>query len=412
MSLNILEQVAAASGKTEKFNLLKSNNKNKELAELLDAVFNYNRKFFVNKFDMPVAVSSHAARHADFIKVLNLLENRIITGNAAKRTVEEFFEYCDEFHQGWYAKILRKDLKAGFSAETAVKAGFTDIPLFDLKLAKDKDSCKKLSSLLAEGGFRSIKYDGYRLVAEIENGTCTLLTRAGHVYENFPQINKTLEELFPTGKHMLDGEIMSDDFQSMQKSAFASKRGTTVGDMKFMVFDSVPWDEWESKKFKTKASKRFSDLKTWHAANPHPLISLVEHEYGVWTDTEMIEYRDRQITAGYEGGMWEPDVPYYLGKKTNKMIKYKLMLSQDCEIIGFYEGSTGTDNEGRLGGFIVKQENGLTCRGDGRVTDVDRQYIWDNQSEFLGRIGEFKYQELTPDKIMRFPKFFRWRDDK
>jgi DNA ligase-1 len=107
-----------------------------------------------------------------------------------------------------------------------------------------------------------------------------------------------------------------------------------------------------------------------------------------------------------------PDIPYYLGKKSNKLLKLKTMQSQDCRVVGFYEGEKGTRNEGTLGGLELIQENEKTCNCGTGFSDEDRSYIWNNRSEFVGRIAEIKYQELTEDGVMRFPVFMRWRNDK
>jgi DNA ligase-1 len=411
VSLNVLGEVETTSSKNEKDSILKANNKNKELADLLDAALNFERKFFIKKFDMPG--TGVGATHGDFMSLLNQLENRVVTGHAARDAVVSFFSDCDEEQQLWYKRVLFKDLKSGFTESTANKAGFK-IPVFKVKLAKDKKECKKLEAMLAAGGFRSRKYDGYRLVGEIIDGFCTLLSRNGTVYKNFPMINEALEELYPTGKHMVDGEIMSNDFQSIQKSAFAEKRGSVVGDMVFMIFDSVPWDEWESKKFKTKASDRFAAMEKFHTDNPHPLVEIVEHEFGVWTEDEMMAFRDQSIAAGFEGEMWEPNIPYYVGKKSNKMLKFKKMKSMDVIIKGFYEGKEDTKLEGSLGGFVVEQEDGKECEvGTLRnLTHEDRQLIWDNQDDFLEMVFEAEYQEIASKGKMRFPVFIRWRDDK
>jgi len=415
--LEVLAAVAGVSGKNDKLKILQDNASNKKLVELLDATFNYKRKFYVNKFEMPEPIGGNPLpgcedhTHDLFMELLHNLETRAITGHTALAAVESFFLICkSEFEQHWYAKVLRKDLKAGFSAKTAVKAGFKDIPVFEVMLAKDGKTCKKVNEIVSKGVYVSPKYDGYRCLAFLNDGDVTLISRSGQEYHNFPSVVDSLSKQFPKGKYIFDGEIMSDDFQAMQKSAFANKRGTTVGDVKFFIFGLVPVDEWETKKFKMKTSERLAELKKL-SKNFDDRLVLVDHKLETKVE-DILDIERAYIDQGYEGAMALPDIPYYIGKKSNKLLKFKTMKSQDCEIIGFYEGKPGTSNEGRLGGFIVKQENGLTARGDGRITDVDREYIWNNQDEFLGKIGEFKYQELTPDKIMRFPKFFRWRNDK
>jgi len=209
---------------------------------------------------------------------------------------------------------------------------------------------------------------------------------------------------------VFDGEIMSDDFQSMQKSAFASKRGTVVGDVKYYVFGYVPYQEWDSKQFKLKTKERLDILGNLQKSF-EPNVVMVSQKFINSLD-EALKFERDCLSYGYEGAMLLPDIPYYLGKKSNKLLKLKTMQSQDCTVRGFYEGEAGTRNQGTLGGLELIQENGIACRCGTGFSDEDRLYIWSNGQEFIGRIAEIKYQELTEDGVMRFPVFMRWRDDK
>jgi DNA ligase-1 len=408
--LQILQSLEEASGKNEKAAILNDNKDNQKLFELLDAGLNFFRKFHIHKFDMPHAINdSHEADvHANFIFTLSELENRNVTGNDAKSFVESFFSVCTAKQQKWYSRVLQKDLKIGVSVKTAAK--YFDIPTFDVMLATDGKKCKKLGQIIEGGVYASPKLDGYRCLAVIAGGSVTLYSRNGSVYENFPSIVESLSNTFKDVSIVLDGEIMSDDFQSMQQSAFASTRGTTVGDVKFHVFDYIPYKEWQSGKFEKSKSVRYSHLEAMAPVFPNNIV-LVDQEVTNSID-RVLQLEKQYMALGYEGVMVVPDIPYYKGRKSNKLMKFKTMLSQDCEIVGFYEGTAGTRNEGRLGGLVLKQENGLTCECGSGFSDDDRDYIWNNQSEFLGRIAEIKYQELTNHDIMRFPIFMRWRDDK
>ena len=413
-ALEVLNKVANATGKIEKLALLKANSGNKELAELLNATFNYNRKFWVNKFDMPKPMgdTDEVNNHQSFLGLLDELENRRWTGNKAKDETKAFFSYCTANQQTWYAKVLRKDLKAGFSVKTAIKAGFKSIPVFDVMLAKDGKLCKKLDDIIAAGVFVSPKLDGYRCLAVVTDGSVTLYSRNGTIYGNFPKITKSLEDCFPKGKYVFDGEIMSDDFQAMQQTAFAEKRGQTVGDVKYHVFGYVDYDEWVSQKFKMNTMSRLTELGLLAKKFDSNIIKV--QQSFVHTKELVLEMERQYLTQGYEGAMALPDIPYYLGKKSNRLLKFKTMLSQDVIIKGFFEGKEGTDLEGSLGGFLVEQEDGIECRVGtmNGLQRADRQHIWDNPNDFLGKTFEAKYQDIASQGKMRFPVFMRWRDDK
>jgi DNA ligase-1 len=409
----ILQSLEQATGKNEKADILNSNKDNQRLFELLDAGLNFFRKFHIHKFDTPKSLNllSDAHAHVELMKVLNELENRQVTGNSAISRVESFLELCSKEQQKWYSRVINKDLKIGVSVKTAAK--YFDIPTFDVMLATDGKKCKKLGQIIEGGVYASPKLDGYRCLAVIAGGSVTLYSRNGSVYTNFPIIEEQLLSMVSEDVNLiLDGEIMSDDFQSMQQSAFASTRGTTVGDVTFHIFDFIPYSEWQSGKFKMKKSDRLTLLnKMDKVIKGRNNIVLVDQER-VDSIDRVLQLEQKYMAMGYEGVMVVPDIPYYKGRKSNKLMKFKTMLSQDCEIVGFYEGTAGTRNEGRLGGLVLKQENGLTCECGSGFSDEDRDYIWNNQSQFLGRTAEIKYQELTNHNIMRFPIFMRWRDDK
>ena len=137
--------------------------------------------------------------------------------------------------------------------------------------------------------------------------------------------------------------------------------------------------------------------------------NIVEVEQGYVNSVAVCEAMEKKyIGDGYEGAMVLPDIPYYKGKKSNKLLKFKTMLSMDCRVGGMYEG-TGK-YVGTMGGLNLIQEDGKHCDVGSGFTDEERDYIWQNKEKIVDRIAEIKYQELTPDGIMRFPIFLRWRD--
>jgi ATP-dependent DNA ligase len=145
-------------------------------------------------------------------------------------------------------------------------------------------------------------------------------------------------------------------------------------------------------------------------------LQMVPHQ--LITTTLDIDRLEREyILNGYEGVMVNPDIPYYKGKKSNKMLKFKTMLSMDCKVTGVYEGEQGKKFEGTLGGITVIQENGIECKVGSGFNEIkgswkERDAIWGNPNAIIGRIVEIKFQELGSEGRMRFPIIMRYRDDK
>ena len=411
--LDILDAIKSAKGKNDKATFLRAAKSDVKLQQLLDAAFNYKRKFFIKKWNGGSTSMQGREKHYDFMELLKFLESGEGRGDVAKAKVEEFFDMLDPQQKHWYERILKKDLKMGVSVDTAIKCGF-DIPKFDVQLAKDGKKMKKLPEFVKRGGYASRKYDGYRCLAVVINGDVTLYSRNGTVYENFPSIEESLKLAFPVGKYVFDGEIMSDNFQSMQKSAFASKRDTTIGDVKYYMFDTIDYDEWNTQEFTTPKTERLAQLAARIKITLDDSITNLEYVQHKYVDDldELLKLEKQYIQEGYEGVMFVPNIPYYLGKKSNKMIKLKTFVSQDVEIVGFELGDADGKYAQTLGKFIVKQEDGQLCGCGSGISDEDRDYIWANQNEFIGRIFEAAYQEETDDGKMRFPVFKRWRNDK
>lgn len=405
--IQILEEISNVPGKNDKFELLKQHSDNTKLAELLNAALNFNRTYHIKKFnENQVKCDEIHDNHLYFVEVvLDKLENRHWTGNTAIELVENFFKLCDPLEQKWYARILRKDLKAGFSDKTAVEAGFKDIPLFDVMLAKDGGKQKNLDKLIEKGVYVSPKLDGYRCLAVVNEGEVSLYSRNGTKYLNFPDVVQSLKTCFPTGKYVFDGEIMSDDFQAMQKSAFANKRQTTVGDVHYAIFGYIPYKEWTTNNFEMSTTERIAILNdvSQHFDSRLKLVDQAQ----VFELSTVYSLQACFELVGYEGAMVLPDLSYYKGRKTGGLLKFKKMLSQDCVVTGMYEGNS--KYTGMMGGVVVRQENGLECEVGSGWKDEDRQVMWANQELYIGNIIEVKYQELTKDGVMRFPIFMRWR---
>ena len=411
--LDVLDQLENTSGSNEKERILRGAKGDERLVKVLDAALSFSRKFFIKQIPEYVFNYNGKDNFDNFMNLLNRLETRTITGDAARLEVKNTIEVCHSRERLWFTRILLKDLRCGFGISTCNKAGF-NFPEFELMLAKDGKGCKKIKDIISKGVWVSKKFDGYRCLAIVENGEATLYTRNGKVYENFPQIQRAL--VLATSKEqsktfVFDGEVLSNSFGDMQRSAFASKRGTTVGDVTYHIFDLIPADEWRTQRFTELAATRFEELDSFFSSIDDKTLPIVKVEHFLSTNyDEILGYEQDFIKEGYEGAMILPNIPYYVGRKTNAMMKFKTMQTMDCKVVGLYEGSG--KNEGSLGGIQVVQENGLRCDVGSGFDDNERTAIFNNPNSVVGRVFEVKYQNLSEDGIMRFPIFVRWRPDK
>ena len=78
-------------------------------------------------------------------------------------------------------------------------------------------------------------------------------------------------------------------------------------------------------------------------------------------------------------------------------------------VIERLEAGTGR-NKGRLGAIVVKY-SGVEVKVGSGFSDELRSMIWDDPTNFIGRVVEVRYQEVTPDGSLRFPTFVCFRND-
>ena len=418
-----LEMIESTSGSKKKKELLATLVKNKDHKEIIRKALDPRFPMYLGreaKFE-PVDADTDPHDAKSFNVVMQSLHDELIPrGHRANEAVGEVIFsllpkggnmrslHIHEVHMKawsakWISRLVTKDLQIGVSWKT-----FTDVTKekkFSVMLAKDINKIKKLEEKFEFPVFVQPKLDGYRAIANTSFGGFELKSRNGKEYKNFPQIVEALKECCPEAL-ILDGEIMSDDFQAMQKTAFRQDE-KQAGDVYFAVFDVIHIDEWEKQEGHYDMDQRMTALGRLNEKF-HPFIGMVPtYECHSWE--EVYEYHAQFLNQGYEGTMVRAN-EFYQFKRTDFLAKIKEMQSMDCKVIGIEEGRNSLKDS--MGHLIVRQENGHEC-GVGSGFSIDcRKEIWDNEDLYIGRIVEIKYQELTKDGIMRFPVFLRWRDDK
>jgi DNA ligase-1 len=302
-----------------------------------------------------------------FVAITERLRNRTLTGNAARDAVDTLIKQATQKEwNGWYRRILIKDLRCGTSEKTinkVVEKKYADysIPVFGCQLAHDsanhesKVSGKKLIE---------VKLDGVRVITIVRaDGRVDMFSRNGKELANFPHIVEQISSVIKqkgSSKSMdvvLDGEIMSSSFQDLMKQVHR-KDNVEAGDAILNLFDVLPLADFEQGVYNKDQTTRSSMVKFWVEQNQHliPNVTYVANEL-VDLDTEEGQVRFKEINAkavagGYEGIMIKDPLAGYECKRSVAWLKLKPFIEVSLEVTGVEEG-TGK-NVGKLGAFIVE----------------------------------------------------------
>jgi len=362
-----------------------------------------------------------------FWALLEDLRTRGITGHRARDKIQECAELFDSDEwNNLCARVIRKDLRCGISEKTLNKVlGKTEykIPVFTCQLAQDStDQPKKL-----RGTKRlEVKLDGVRVLAVVSGASCTLYSRNGKVFENFPQVaeavldaRKHFQHGRGTGGHfVLDGEIVGETFQKLMKQAHRKSDAKTDG-MIYHIFDIIPLDALKEGHWNVQQHKRLDWLDSAKTALEETDCLRIMPGMNVDLDTAeghdiMRRFAEASVEQGYEGIMIKSvDAPYEC-KRSDFWMKWKPTITVDLNIVGFEEG-TGR-NAGRLGAIIcegVDSERNIRVNVGTGFSDGDRDSYWAEQSDLLGNVVEVQADAVTQNQdgsySLRFPRFVRFR---
>ena len=348
-----------------------------------------------------------------------LLINREKTGHAARDEIIELMNKATlEEWNDWYRRILIKDLRCGVSEKTVNNvAKKMDIkfrvPVFACMLSHDgtKHPKKIKGNCLIE-----YKYDGVRVIAITKNNNTTLYSRNGKIFSNFPHIEEALSK--PEFNNMVfDGEVMSDDFQSLMKQVHRKTNAKTE-DAYLALFDILPLNEFNNGKSKLTTIERKKDLEKFSKKFPSSIkvvdytVVNLDEDSGQKTYSSM---NKKALDAGYEGLMIKPENDYYECKRSHAWLKMKPFIEVTLKVTEVHEG-TGR-HIGKLGSFTVEgTDDGkfFSLNVGSGLTDDDREKFWQYKDSLIGQLIEVRADAVTKSIegesfSLRFPRFKTFR---
>lgn len=310
----------------------------------------------------------------------------------------------------WLAEaIVTQDLKIGVTATSLNKAYGKDfIPKIGCMLGTLYDDVgpqkTKWPCIVTE------KLDGIRRILVKENGVVRCYSRSGH--EDTGLIEIIEEARYLPDNMVYDGELLAkgsykDSIALRQATnSIANSSGNKTG-LTFNVFDMIPVDEfmsgiskWSAIDRKIRLAATLKDesvsllTEDWYKAicccgveldfkhiRPVPILGLVKGMHEVEPIVASIWAR------GGEGVMLNTTTGKYEIKRSKELLKVKHTEEHTLIVVDMIEG-TGKF-EDMLGALIVDYKGNKLGVGSG-FTDAQRQHIWNNCDNYIGRSVEIE----------------------
>jgi len=376
---------------------------------------------------------------SDFKKLANALETRELTGNNAKKAINEAAEQCNiDKWNNFYRRILLKNFAIGCDVKTINKILLKLAPIYDdahnyivtvfsLQLAMDGIKYpKKMSGIK----LLDVKMDGVRLLSILdkEKKIVTQFTRNGKINTNFPHLRESLEKLIPLipASIVLDGEVVDNSFNELM-TQLNRKTDVDTSATKLALFDIIPLNRFSEGECKTPLKNRHDVLVDMipmfqeHCGEsvqvlPKVLVNLDTEE----GKAAFAEFNKRALINGFEGVMAKDANSPYRTKKTPDWLKIKPFIEVTLKVMDVEPGNADGKYFGTTGALVCAgEDDGIYIKTNVStgLSDALRDEIFADKNKFIGMMVEVKADAISKNSVtgefsLRFPRFKGWRGTK
>lgn len=420
----IFNKIASIPGSNDKMQFLNENT-NETVSLIFQDTYDTKRKYYVKKFNVVnTGILTIDTSYNLFHDMLEDLNNRVITGNAAVEAVERMIGCFVKEDQDLLCKILNRNLKVGVSLDNFNKTSGESIDKFQVALAKKLQEVKNVDPIDGTW-FVSRKMDGARCIAIcVQDWVDEELTQDVKFFSRQGKEFTTLSNLIPDVKQMflacgagtfiLDGEMCLVDENGDEHFDWVMKEITrknhTIENPCYQVFDLLN-DDWF---YGRETSENFGDrlhslCEIWYQTRPTH-IRVAEQER-ITSQDIFDKWQEKAKDGNWEGLMIRKDIPYE-GKRTNNLLKIKAMQDAEYIVEGVINGKA-TYNEGGakeydiISALLIRHRGNIVKVGSG-LSKEQRIGWYSRPDEIIGKVITVQYFEETKDSktgeySLRFP---------
>lgn len=397
-----ISDIGATDSKNEKEAMLASFRDNDLLKDTLKYAYDPFIRYGIRKRP---SVSGHGtnAFNVNTFALLRSLANRTLTGTAAIEAVRKHMEWLDEDSAELFWRIVKKDMRAGFSEETINKVWKGLLPTFPYMRCSLPKKAKWDKWNFAKGCYSQKKADGMFANFNMErDGSISIISRQGSEFpiESFPDdfiqdVINTLpsgyqyhgELLVTANGKILPREIGNGTLNSVLNGGEFEAGTSPI----YEVWDCIPLEAVVAKgKYSTPYHERYeflNDAITMQelANGKNCGVRLIETRIVHSLDEAFAHYAEK-LGGGEEGTIVKSRDAIWKDGTSTEQIKLKLEVDVDLKITGIQEGNEGTRNEGRPGAFTCESSDGLLKVDVTVKNEALRDRVEAKPEEFIGRI--------------------------
>lgn len=408
--IKIFRDIQETSGKNDKQYIIAANKNNELFKKCLVFLLDNNIVTGISKAKIGkrVVITNYITiDKMSFSQLMDYIEENNTGKDSDLSIVQSFIENQPVEYREFYEQMITKSLKLGIDSTTVNKAVPDLIRTWELQQAYSIDKYtlkpKEWFSLSQKlNGIHGSYYKG------------KLISRQGKEIKGLQHIIDDLHSMGFGEGYFIDGELIRNNTDGVSDGEnFRLGTGIINSDsvdkscIQFIIYEVFPVNEFDNGESKKTYKDRLTLLNEFNEAS-HKVNSIktVKRLYE-GTDTSKIdEWLNYAVDHDWEGCMLNRNTTYRC-LRNNGILKIKRFYTMDLPIADIVEGDGRL--KGTLGAIVVKFKDNTINVGSG-YSDEQREQMWRNRNELIGRILEVKYKEVTSDKksgleSLQFPTF-------
>lgn len=415
---DVIDLLQNTSSSKKKLEIL-SNYKNVDrLDDFFLYALSYKKVFNIRKIPVYTKESSVYSLDDGF-QLLDALESRATTGNAAIALLSDYLSNTDEKNASLIIRIIKKDPNCGVDYKTVNKVWKNLIDVYPVALCEKSN--EKNKQYIKFPAYCQEKFDGLRINIVVNAGAVECFTRNGKNINLMNCLDDDALLIAGGDPVVLDGEaICIKDGEILPRkisNGILNKaiKGTITKEeaelVHVVLWDMIPIIDFNRGIYDVPYKKRIHELSDRVIANKSWKISVVQSDVvNSWDDVMILFYHE--LSVGHEGVIVKDMRASWENKRLRTQIKLKAENDADLLCVGTTPHSK---KPGMIGSLILTTSDGLLsveC-GSGLTDDLRKQ----TPEHFVGKIVEITYNEIISSegrdtKSLFLPIFKTVRVDK
>lgn len=239
------------------------------------------------------------------------------------------------------------------------------------------------------------KFDGMRCLAFVKKGAVTLMSRKGKEITTVPFINDALSSL---KDGIYDGELYAHGigFQGNMELIKKYRPGKSES-IKFHCYDMISDEPFDV---------RHVLLQSKLAKYDGHIVSVETQR--IHSESDLNKYHKLFLSEGYEGSIVRlGGGKYKVNGRSSDLLKYKDFQDIAAKIIDITPAESRPE-----WGVPTLEWKGKKFQAGTKMSHEERKELLINKKNYIGKLGEIRYFELSEEGIPRFPIFCGVRLDK